>query len=524
MIAEAHPDGKYTIIDDERELARLGEGLPINNRLTAGSVERAIKAIGQMRTIAKGYGVERLSVIATSAVRDADNGPDFTARVRDELGITIEVIDSVQEARLAWTSAAGAFDLSESQVCVADIGGGSMQCVLASHGLIEHICRTRLGAVRLMGMFGGAEASSGPRYHDLRSHIRSEVRAALADVSMQPQLLVGTGGTFTTLAAMDLAIERTNFDITSIQGHEVHRSTIRHMLERLLRLPVSERGKIPGLPAERADIIVPGLTVIDELMDALHLNLCRIHDRGIRDGVLLSMVRELFPSAQSPADPANPMRSVRRFAVRCRYEQAHSEHVAALSLALFDHLGRALAAEVHDYDFSPRARVLLEAAAILHDVGYLINYEQHHKHSYHLIVNADLEGFTRREVEVIANVARYHRKSPPKKKHPAYAALDRDDQRLVKLLSAVLRVADGFDRAHTQSVRGMRVAFDEQQRLLTIVVDSDEPIETTCWGAQRKDELLRGVLTADVVYRSPTGEQAKFLAGREPGDEGTDGE
>jgi exopolyphosphatase/guanosine-5'-triphosphate,3'-diphosphate pyrophosphatase len=228
-------------------------------------------------------------------------------------------------------------------------------------------------------------------------------------------------------------------------------------------------------------------------MKLLGVNAVRVNDRGIRDGLMITMVQEIYPSggAASAAGAEHGLRAVRRFAESCRYEAAHSEHVTRLALSIHAQLGEALGWAGAD---RAAERRLLEAAGVLHDVGYLVNYTRHHKHSYHLIVHSELAGggsggFTRREIEVIANVARYHRQAEPKKRHPNYGALAPEDRRLVRRLAAILRVADGLDRTHTQNARAVSVTVEGGAARFTIGAPEDPA--TDLWGASRKSDLFR---------------------------------
>jgi exopolyphosphatase/guanosine-5'-triphosphate,3'-diphosphate pyrophosphatase len=240
------------------------------------------------------------------------------------------------------------------------------------------------------------------------------------------------------------------------------------------------------LSLERAEIIVAGIAIVDGVMRRLKSNTIRVHDRGIRDGLILGMIRQFFPRTEKTATlPPDRMRTVRQFAESCRYEKAHSEHVAALAVEVFDQLARR----------SPQAawcrpinRELLEAAGVLHDIGYAINYAKHHKHSYHMIVHSDLPGFTHREIEIIANVARYHRRSAPKASHSSFTKLAEADQVLVRRLSGILRIVDGLDRGHSQQVKSVAVRVRGNAAVFRVNAVREPAVDL--WGAERKAGLF----------------------------------
>ncbi|MBX3357781.1 MAG: CHAD domain-containing protein [Phycisphaeraceae bacterium] len=504
IIAEAAPDGSYRVLDDEKEIARLGRGIDATGRLDDRAMMDAAVAITRMRTIADGYGVAALRVVGTAAVREASNRDEFLDRVRSQAGVELQVVGAEEEARLAYLSASNAVDLSAARSAVVDIGGGSTEVILSAPAnpgsVIERIYTIPQGAVRLTERFGGPEQCAGPRFDEMRKAVRKDLDRHIGSPQFLPLMLIGTGGTITTLASMvlhaNLGPAADGLFAGSVQGHEVRRFEVRHLLDNLRKTPLRERARTPGLSADRADIIVAGLTIVDCVMRHLEIDVIKAHEGGIRDGLLLTMVQDAFPhgtdtadardSGGRHADPRDPLRSVRRFARACGYEHRHCTHVARLALQIFDQL--AAVGDGHASDLSPRHRVLLEAAALVHDVGYLINYARHHKHSYHLIVHADLPGFSAREVEIIAHLARYHRRAEPKGRHRSFARLPKEDRRTVRALAAILRIADGLDRTHTQRVQGVRLSTSDGQAIFTVEADPEPTVDI--WGAQRKCSLL----------------------------------
>jgi exopolyphosphatase/guanosine-5'-triphosphate,3'-diphosphate pyrophosphatase len=493
IIAEASVDSTYRILDDEKAVTRLGRGLASTGRLQPEAMEESILAITRMKEIAEGYGVSMLRVIGTSAVREAENGPIFCDMVRERTKLTLVPITAEEEARLAYLSAAHAFDLRESSCAVVDIGGGSTEIVVSSGGIIEQVYTLKLGAVRLTEMFAGAESpGNDSAFRALRKYVRKSLREAVGTPPIVPQFMIGTGGTFTTVAAVSMhrgaALRDTSMLPFAMRGHEMQRSEIRHTLDWLRHVPVKARLRVPGLSADRAEIIIAGLAIVEGVMKHLGANSARVHDRGIRDGLLLTMLGEIYPSAEKQRlVPVDRLRSARHFALNCRFEEQHSVHVADLSLQIFDQMVEQRSDLLGEHG-TAAAREILHVAALLHDVGYFINYSKHHKHSYHLIVHSDLPGFTHRELEVIANIARYHRRAEPKLKHPTFAKLTEADRLFVGRLSAILRAADGLDRTHTQAVRGVRLRLVGDEA--TFILESEEEPSVDMWGSDRKGRMF----------------------------------
>jgi exopolyphosphatase/guanosine-5'-triphosphate,3'-diphosphate pyrophosphatase len=318
--------------------------------------------------------------------------------------------------------------------------------------------------------------------------------------------VIGSGGTFTNLAGMVLA--RARVAVRSAHGTRVTRAELEHVLEWLQRLEPAERQQVPGLNPARADIIVAGLAVAAEVLSRFDPRDLLTSAYGIREGLLLEAAK-VTPTVADPGVARD--RSVREFAERCHYEEPHARQVQRLSLQLFDALESRLGLTADD-------RRLLADAALLHDVGYHINYEKHHKHSFHLISHADLLGMTPAEQIMIAHVARYHRGAPPKAKHTGFGQLDRATRERIVKLSALLRFADGMDRGHVGAVGTIAVTWQRDAvRISAAAADGATDVRLECWGASRKRRLLEEVLGRPVVVVHPDGTEVSV-------DEDGDGE
>lgn len=519
MVAEgdgANP-GDYRVLDDEKIVTRLSRGLEPDGLLKEEKIREAAESVHRLAGIARGYDVDLIRAIATAAVRSADNGHAVVDLVRAVDGLDVEVIDAEREAALAFRSVDRAFDLTGQRVAVVDVGGGSTEVVLATDGVVEQVMPLPIGAVRLTDLYGASEDDAGLEHAALRAAVRDAVRDGIEKPDMAPSMLIGVGGTFTALAGMSLANRSgAGFGETNdrpVGGHELMHEELRHLLDWLRKLPVEERALTPGLNPERADIIVAGLEIIDRVVRRLGVNRIRVHDKGVRDGLVLEMLEERSGADSAGGGAAggtgggrarlSRVDSARRFAEKCRYEAAHSGHVAVLSLSIFD----ALAAAEPGTWCEGAARELLEAAALLHNIGYLVSYQKHHKHSYHLIVHSGMPGFTRRELELVAQIARYHRRAKPSEEHKPFAALDLADQDLVCKLAGILRIADGLNRTHRQTVASVRVEVEPGRspngvpvpgRVLILARGDDDGMGV--WGAERKKRLFERAFGAAVSF------------------------
>jgi exopolyphosphatase / guanosine-5'-triphosphate,3'-diphosphate pyrophosphatase len=487
VVAEVLPSGGYRVLDEERENTRLAAALTKTDRLDPKAADTTITVLRNFLSIAAGYNVNQIRAIGTSALRDAEDGPEFCDRARKDLKLSIEVISANEEARLAFLSVARAFDISGRKVAVADIGGGSTEIVLASSGLVDQVYETRLGAVRVTEECKAAGRVSDKRVGELRDFVDRALKKEVGKPPFVPDMLFGTGGTFTALASIIMAQQ--GIAGQPMWGFRVSRAQIRHLVADLANMSLAQRCKVNGLSPQRADIIVAGLAIIERIMRQLQINVVQVHTRGVRDGLLLTMVQ------QSPTPPAVPIEdrraAVEEFAKNCGVDLPHARQVARIAGSLWQQLAAPLGLKMED-------RELIESAAVLANVGYLINFEGHHKHSYHLIVNSELPGFERRQLQILANVARYHRGSRPKKKHENFAELSLEDQDRVRALAAILRLALALDRTHQQNVADVRARVRDD--VVRIVIQSQGDTEVDLWAAERKVELFEQVFGRKVIF------------------------
>ncbi|HEV3415742.1 MAG TPA: Ppx/GppA phosphatase family protein, partial [Pirellulales bacterium] len=489
MVAEPMRGGNYRILDEEREATRLGRTLSSTGRLDPQAMALSLAALRRFKQITDGFQVAELRTIATCAVREATNGPEFCRRAKEELGIDIDVISAEKEARLAFFSVQRAFDLSGKNVVVADIGGGSTEIILASGNLIEATFTTPLGAVRLTEIYGNGNDLDDPDLEKLAKAIDQQLRRLTKKPFFAPHFLIGSGGTFTSLAEMIMA-SKGQVGLPT-RGYNVTHAEVSHLLDRLRKMPLKARRGVPGLSPDRADIIIAGLTIVDRIMRQFQVNLLQVHNRGVRDGLILTMIDQNLGAPSQ--DPHDRDAAVERFAATSSGELAHGRQVARLAGRIFAQLAATFGMNAGDQS-------LLETAARLQDVGYLINYEKHHKHSYHLILNSGLPGFQPRELELIANVARYHRGAKPKRKHDNFRQLSAEDQQRVRQLAAILRLAGGLDRSHSGQVRDVLVEREGDGRLTIEVVAPENP-DVDIWSARRRGKMFAKVFKTPLSIR-----------------------
>ena len=509
IVADVSTDGTIQVVDEMKAAPRLATGLATSGRLSDIAIRGAIEAVERMATLAKELGASRIDVVATSAVRDARNAAAFLTEVQRVTGLKVRVLDGAEEARLSFRSAVAHFDMGVGRTVVLDIGGGSAELALSAEGVIERLASLPFGAIRLTEeFFEHGVTARGVR--KLRRAVSEVIRNHVPRRDWRGAQLIGSGGTFTNLAGIFLARQGILTAARSVHATHIPRADLEHLLDMLADMTSDERREVPGLNPERADIIVAGIAVAAEVLRRIETRELVVSRYGIREGLLLEAARV----APTIADPGEARaRSISDFAQRCHAEQPHSAHVQMLALALFDALGERLGCTRDD-------RAALADAALLHDAGYHISYERHHKHSYHLVVHADLLGIAPTEQVVVANVARYHRGEEPRRRQDNFGRLDKRLRKRIRRLSSLLRIADGLDRGHASAVAGVKVRWMQRAIRITPIPATPRPrggMRLEMWGAHRKSGLLAKVAGTPVEIVAPDGHvlSSEALGGEE---------
>jgi len=490
IVVEVDQQGRYTVLDDEKATVRLGENLASSGAISPAAFARAVDAMSRIRKLIDGLKVTEVEAVATSAVRSASNGAELVTVLTRELDREIRVISGDEEADLVALSVRHNFDMSGKSYMIIDIGGGSVEVMSAVGNHVESCYSLELGAVRMTDRFIKSDPVSDSELTKLKRFIRAELKVVFADQRPTVQTFIGSGGTITALASMVMNMRRQAY--SNSHGFEVLRSEVVHLLAMLVRKDIKSLRNVPGLNPDRADIIVAGLIVIDELMKCFGANMLLVNERGIREGLIISCMKRLQLLPDSTV-PRNWKGSVLEFARSCHFDEPHSRHVAKVSLSIFDSLAK-------EFGLKKNERKILEAAALLHDIGYFISYNSHHKHSHHLIRHAELFGFSPREREMMALIARYHRKSLPKKKHPEYERLEAKDQQVVSRLGGILRLSDGLDRRRSGLVEV--VALTQNDSVFRFKLLGTEDISVEIFGGNAKKDLFEKAFGGTVAFEA----------------------
>ena len=494
VVARVLGQQTFDVITQEKEMVRLGRGGGDMKELSADAIDRGVAALARMRRIAESLGAP-VRAVATSAVREAANHQEFIDRAR-AAGVDIEVISGIEEARLIHLGVLQALPVYDRPLLLCDIGGGSTELLLGLRDEVRASRSLKLGAVRLTDRFFPDGVATKAAVAECRGYVRSLVWAFHREVEAHGfDVFVASSGTAEAVAAMAQAMRGRptpkTFNAHALTVHDVHA-----VVDRLVRArtPV-QRAAVEGLDPKRADIILAGALVLEGVMDAFGADDLVISGYALREGVLLdTLQRRDGATLHHLSDLAR--HSVRQLMAQCDEEPEHSEHVARLAVQLFDET-----TTLHELDES--SREYLEAGALLANVGLFVSHSQHHLHSYYLIRHSDrLAGLTDDEIEVIAQVARYHRKSGPKARHATFAALRPNDQRTVHHLAALLRVAIGLDRGHAGKVTAVKVATTAERVVITAVGRKGADLSLELYAANERRGLLEEVVGRPVVVEA----------------------
>lgn len=492
LLVETHPDLSYRVITQQKETVRLGEGEFTHQRLQPEAIRRAVLVCQKFAGLARAYQADEIVTVATAATRDALNQDEFVEQLRREADLDVKVISGREEARLIYCGVAGGVNIGERNACFIDIGGGSTEISVGNQQQYFYLDSLKLGAIRLSALFlAGRKGSVTPAaYTALQRYVRDAAIRTAPKVRQFPiTYAFGSSGTIENLGE----IAARYFYKRRLQKDDVLAyDQLKEVVKMLCALPLEERRNIPGINPERADIIVGGAAILDTLMLEFGLPEIQISDRGLRDGMLLDY---LSRTCQAPPfrEISIRERSIRQLGRACRFDETHANQVAGLALQLYDSAVRVGLLAPSEWQ-----REMLYYAALLHDIGTFLTYNNHHAHTYYLIRNADLLGFNQAEIAIVATIAFYHRKTAPRRKHSEFALLDKISQKIVAALSILLRLAESLDRSHSGIIHQIRFRAQDKDVVLEIAAQQDCQLEL--WGLKNHDRSFSEVFDKNLTF------------------------
>ncbi|MCQ1536007.1 Ppx/GppA family phosphatase [Methanosarcina sp. KYL-1] len=509
LLVRINPNGSYQPLTKQKETVRLGEKEFIDRILQPQAMDRAAVVCKKFVELARAYGAEEIIAVATSATRDASNKVQFLEILKNEAHLEVCPISGIEEARLIYLGVSSGLRLGDSRALFIDIGGGSTEVSVGDQRQYYFLHSFNLGAIRLTNMFLPDE--TGPvapeRYELIKSHIRHKAADIIKELSRyRVSCAVGSSGTIENLARISIVyLHKTDYENYDRLSYE----DLKRIVKDLCALPLEERRKFPGINSQRADIIIAGAAIIETLMEELDFSEVMISKRGLRDGLLLDYISKSEFSYMLTLMSVRK-RSVMQLGLTCNFDEEHAHTITRLSLELFDSL-QALGI----YDFGEGERELLEYGAILHDIGKFLSYDNHQAHAYHIIRESSLPGFQPEEIEIISNLAYFHRKSSPKKRHPNLEGLGNSVVKSVRVLSALLRIAEGLDRSHTAAVSHVRFYIASTDTLV-LEIHARKECQLELWEIEKQKKFFRKIFGYKLQFKvitEPKGEAAAAFEG-----------
>lgn len=491
QVAEVRAGGIPTILAEDREVTRLGEGVFRTGSFTPDAMEASCATLLRMGETLGKLDVAGVRAVATAAARDASNQRVFLDLAATALGHPIEVISGQEEARLIHVGVQSRWPHPAEKILIIDIGGGSAELIFSEAGQIREAFSRKLGAVRMTEMFLKSDPPDPAEIDNLDDFIEEKLGPIAAQMAgFAPERVIATAATAAASVSMAHQLPKEKRDLADQLG--VTTAQLREMSDRLGGLGLEQRRQLPGVGPRRAEVIVAGCRVLTRIAELLSLPGLCYSAAGVRDGVIADLAARGIGQHESRLD-GDQRNVVREMARRYNVAAGHAEQVAAMGRTLFESLEG-----VHK--LPPKLGRLLEAACYLHDIGHFVSDTKHHRHSQYIVANSDLPGFTDRERLFVASLCRYHRKSLPVPGHEGLKGLNSSERGDLLALVPLLRLADSLDRGHAQRVKNVRAAVDNGAISLLLEGSGDTDLEA--WAAQRTGDDFRQVFGAKLIVRN----------------------
>jgi exopolyphosphatase/guanosine-5'-triphosphate,3'-diphosphate pyrophosphatase len=488
VVAQINDKGRFKILTREKEVVRLGKSSKDMKYISEEAKERGIAALKRFKLISDSFNAGRIRAVATSAVREAVNREEFINEASEKTGINVEVVSGFEEARLIYLGVLQALPVFKKKILLVDIGGGSTEFLIGLKGDVIFADSVKIGAVRLTEGFFSEGKFKTSLIDSARMYARSVLNPLIRRIKeCSYEMIVGTSGTITNLGSMIYSVKQELDDEATLNNFTYTASDLNNIVKKIFRCgDSSQTARIPGLDTSRADIITAGSIILEQIFTELSIRQITLSSFALREGIILDTIDKDSGNRNLGVISDIRYKSVLSLAQHCNYDKIHCEKVLDLSVKIFDYIYDNFPEfnlNVHDKEF-------LEAASLLHDIGHSISHSQHHRHSYYLIKNSEMLGFNFEELEIIANIARYHRKSHPKQKHENFSRLSEANKSIIRKLSSILRISDGLDRGHKGSVD--RIELERKGKNLNIKPISENGYDLTLeiWGANMRKELF----------------------------------
>lgn len=481
-------DRTYKIIDEHKQTVRIGDNVYKTGAFSDEAIETLISILSNMKDMMDKANVGNYRAVATASFREAKNGEEVAEIIKSKVGLNIEIITGIEEARIMYLAASSYFQLSDSNTLLVDMGGGSTEFSYSASGNLKFSKSTALGCSKLTYEYLKSDPVESIEIENLKEHINNVLSEFMPNYGVNK--IICSGGTLNNISA--IYNKRNNLNDSVVKFADS--IFTKHFMNEISNKSIADRLKISGLEPARADMVLSAAILINILLKKYSLEGFYTLSGGLRAGLTIDLINKMGIELIFQGGKNIDIRYSRLIETGKKYnfEENHALHVTMLSEKIFNNLHEEL-------DLDKNSWRLLEAAGILHDTGQYISYSSHHKHSYYLIVNTDLVGYTEEEREIVANIARYHRRGIPKNKHENFLNLSRENKELVLKLSAILRVADGLDRSHAGVVKDVDISIDD--RKIEFSINYDGNVNSEINGFDKKKDLLEMITKKEILLK-----------------------
>ena len=481
--------GRLNIIEKEKEVVRLGSKTLHTGIIDNETIEKTIVVLKKFRQICDSKNAI-IRAVGTSAVREAKNSEDFIKRVFLETGIHIEMISGFEEARLVYQGVFFSLPIYRKRILVIDIGGGSTEFLVGEKNNVIYGNSLPLGTIRLTEKFFNEEKITDEEITKCRKYINGIISPIVKAIkNTRYEEVIGTSGTIINILKIVNKTEKNIRDKKTSFTYKEFLNVAKRIYE--AKIP-REIAKIPEVNEKRADILLAGTLILEQIFKTLEIEQITVSEYALREGIILDTIARMYKSKYSEMLLQLRRKNILNLAKTFNIEEDHAKNTVRLSLFLFDCLRK-----IHK--LGKNEREYLEFAAYLHDIGLSIAHSKHHLHSYYIIKNADLFGFTENEKEIIANICKYHRKNEPKPHQSVFHLLTEEEAEIVKKLVAILRIADGLDRMHSSSIAIKKCKIDKKG-IYIYIQSQKKDIDVNIWGAENKKSLFEEVFGLPIYF------------------------
>lgn len=493
IIVQVHRDNSFDVIEREKEMVKLGEGVFATNQLSERAYQEGLEVIRRYVQLADQLGVDEIITAATSAIREARNGGEFLDEVVQQTGIAPQVISGKEEARLIFLAVRQAIALKGQKALVIDIGGGSTEAVVGDEREVLFRSSIKLGVRRLLDMFDHQGPIGDEALKVLESHIKQVAQETLREArNCGFDMVIGTSGTIRTLGETVLLSEG-NGNVRSVNAEKVSRADLEKLTKKLIKAQVDERSDVKGVNARRSDAIHLGGVLLTQLLTLAEADEITICDASLREGLILDYIHQYAQSASTFEEHEDlRYRSATQLALKFNVDLEQASHVAALAKQLFEGLSSLHGLHIYEEH-------ILEYAALLYEIGQYIGFKRYHKNSRYIIKHAKLRGFTNEEILLVGHVVRYHRKAAPTKKQKKYRKLSKEHRKVVALLAGILRIAVSLNTTKSQSVS--RVACQISKKEIQLLPSGGSSLDLELWAAERSKKALQNALGRKITVQ-----------------------